>query len=207
VWRSLFLQRYSVVIYTYSPRQGKGRLDEGVRVLSRDSPIPRDVKREFVRASGSRAWWAGRFMMVRQGAKLLYLLEDGKLCAYGWIRRLDPFLRCFRWLTPRGTVLGYFWTAPEKRGLGLYGRLLRHCIAISKDREEVPVIVYAASSNRGSLHGIEKAGFARLGEYEITTRCSTCCTRTGSSRRRRRSPKSWPECEDRVAASSQQLAI
>jgi len=86
------------------------------------------------------------------------------------MRTLDPFLRRYRWLTARGTLLGYFWTAREQRGRGFYGRLLDHCIAISGDPKKVPVIVYADHRNRSSLRGIEKAGFARLGEYQVTSR-------------------------------------
>ncbi len=170
VWSRLIFQRYNLVVYAYTPKQGKGRIDEKVQVLDRRSAIPRELKAEFVRARGHGAWWAGRLMMVRQRAKLLYILDDGRLCAYGWIRRLDPFLRRYRWLTPRATSLGYFWTARERRGQGFYGRLLEHCIAIAEDRDIVPVIVYAVSGNRSSISGLEKAGFARLGEYEMTCR-------------------------------------
>ncbi len=102
--------------------------------------------------------------------RLLYLAEGGRFLAYGWIRAWDPFPRRLRWLAPRGTILGDFWTAPESRGRGLYGRLLKHCLAIREDGREAAVIVYAATWNRQSLRGLEKAGFVRLGKYEIVSR-------------------------------------
>jgi hypothetical protein len=169
-WHRLVLQRYRLVIYTYSPRQGAGQIDERILALDRTAEVPPEVRRQFIQARGWAAWVSGRWRMTKQDATLLCLMENGKLCAYGWHRRFDPFFRRYRWLTPRATLLGYFWTAREERGRGLYGRLLDHCIAISDDRTSVPVIVYAVSSNRSSLRGLEKAGFARLGEYEMTCR-------------------------------------
>jgi GNAT superfamily N-acetyltransferase len=170
LWQLVVVWRESVVVYTYNPRQGHGMRDERIQIVDRGVAVPRSVKTEFRRARGARLWWVMRYRMIVRGAKLLYLSEEGELWAYGWVQRCDPFLRRYRWLTPRGTLLGYFWTAPARRGLGLYGRLLDHCIAICEDREEVPLIVYADVTNHSSRRGLEKAGFTRLGEYRVTSR-------------------------------------
>jgi hypothetical protein len=106
---------------------------------------------------------------MRRGARLLCIVKEGRLAAYGWIQKWDPFPRRFRWLAPRGTILGYFWTAREDRGQGLYGLLLDHCLAMAPDLG-LPVIVYAVPQNKSSIRGLEKAGFARLGKYELTCR-------------------------------------
>lgn len=170
LWRMLFLWREAVVIYTYAPRQGSGNTDNRVRVFDGKSAIPRDVIAEFQRSRSKPLWWVMWFRMKCRGAKLLYLSNEGRLWGYGWIERADPFLRRYRWITLRGTLLGYFWISPSQRGRGLYRHLLEHSIAICEDRKQVPLIVYADLSNQSSIRGLEKAGFARLGEYCVTSR-------------------------------------
>lgn len=169
LWQLVVLWHESLVVFTYHPRQGNGAIDERVRLFRGRAPIPSDVRAEFLRGRGLSLWVALRLRMLLQGVTLLYLSEDGKLCAYGWLRECDPFLRRYRWLTPRGLLLGYFWVAPTSRGRGLYGRLLSTCIALSRDRRDMPIVVDANPSNTASLRGLEKAGFARLGTYDVTS--------------------------------------
>lgn len=170
LWETFVFWRESLVFFTYDQRQGDGAIDERIRLFRGRGAIPADVSMELLRARGFSLWLAIRLRMVVQGATLLYLSEDGKVLAYGWVRQ-RRLPRRYRWLTPRGFLLGYFWTDPGVRGRGLYGRLLNAAIAISEDRQTIPMIVYADATNRASIRGLEKAGFARLGTYDVTSSC------------------------------------
>lgn len=169
-WHLAVRWHEKAVIYAYSQaRQGEGRIDPAIRVYDRREPAPATIRDQFIRLRGRRLWAVMRYRMRVRDARLLCLIEHDELCAYGWMQRADPFLRRYRWLIPKGTLLGFFWTAPQHRGRGLYGRILAHCIAISHDRDVMPLIIYANPYNTASLRGIEKAGFVRLGSYEVTS--------------------------------------
>jgi GNAT superfamily N-acetyltransferase len=170
LWQPGVVWRESLVFFTYHPRQGGGATDERIQVFVGRSRIPREVRERFVRSRGISLWLALRFRMVLHGATLLALEEQGTLCAYAWIRRCDPFVRRYRWLTPRGVLLGYFWTEPAMQRRGLFGALLTACVAICPDRRHMPIIVYADTWNNASILGLEKAGFVRLGTYNVTSR-------------------------------------
>jgi RimJ/RimL family protein N-acetyltransferase len=167
LWRLVAVRRDEVVIYTYTPKQGEGKEDDRIRIFDRPADVPPALRADFARSRGSLTWWLARYRLGRSDARLLFLLEDGRMSAYGWYQRWNPLPRRYRWLAPRGAILGYFWTARAMRGRGLYQCLLHHCVAISKDRTEMPLIVIAETVNRSSQRGLEKAGFVRLGEYEV----------------------------------------
>jgi ribosomal protein S18 acetylase RimI-like enzyme len=169
LWRLVVIRHESLVFFTYHPRQGEGAIDDQVRVFRGRAEVPAGVRAEFLEARSLSLWVAMRLRMLFQGATLLVLSQDGKLCGYLWQRECDPFLRRYRWLTPRGLLLGYAWVAPTFRGRGLYGRLLSTGIALSHDRRNMPIVVYADAPNTASIRGLETAGFARLGTYEVTS--------------------------------------
>jgi len=169
LWRLVAVRRDEVVIYTYSPKQGDGKEDDRIRIFDRPADVPRALRADFSRARGSLSWWLAWYRLGRSDARLLFLMEEGRMSAYGWYQRWNPLPRRYRWLAPRGTILGYFWTARDMRGRGLYQRLLLHCVAISQDRAEMPLIVIAETVNKSSQRGLEKAGFVRLGEYEVSS--------------------------------------
>jgi hypothetical protein len=158
----------TVVFFTYDPGQGNGAIDERILIVDGRGDIPAGVRAEFLRARGLSLWAVMRVRMFR-GATLLCLIEDGRLRAYGWMRAYDPLPRRYRWLARRALLLGYFWVEPSQRGRGLYGSLLNTCIALSDDRRSMPLLVYADATNTTSIHGLEKAGFARLGTYDVVS--------------------------------------
>ena len=104
--------------------------------------------------------------MKRDGARLVVLREENRLRAYGWIQGWRSFRR-LRWLAPDARCLGFYWTASADRGRGLYGRLLKHSIAVCEERDRLPLVIFTSPDNPMSQRGIEKAGFLRLGEYEL----------------------------------------
>jgi RimJ/RimL family protein N-acetyltransferase len=166
--RTVVMDHESAVFFSYHPRQGEGLLDPRVRVYSPDEAIPDEVRLAFVRSRSLSEWlrvWTRRSL---HGTTLLFLFEEDRLSAYGTIRVRDPFVRRYRWLTPRGTLLGPFWVDSARRGLGLYGVMLNQCIALSTKSLRRPIIVHTDDWNGPSIRGLEKAGFERLGWYEVT---------------------------------------
>lgn len=169
VWQTVVVWRERLVFFTYHPRQGEGAVDGRVRIFKGRAGVPTEVRAQFIAARGRTLWLVMWFRMWFGGATLLTLSENGTLSAYGWMRVSDPFVRRYRWLTPRGRLLGYFWVAPASRRRGLFGTLLNTCVALSGDRRALPIVVYADSTNAASIGAIEKTGFARLGTFEVTS--------------------------------------
>ena len=150
------------LFYGYIPEQGGGCADPHVKVYAAWDEIPLHFRK---RALGS-PWMNAMYYRMRRGeARLLCYSEDGqRLDAYGWIQDWRPFRRRFGAIADHGTMLGFYWTAPEARGRGLYGRLLAHSLFLCpKDR---PILMATSPDNPASRRGIEKAGFASLGEWE-----------------------------------------
>jgi GNAT superfamily N-acetyltransferase len=170
LWQLVVVWHESLVFYTYHPRQGDGAIDDEVRVFGGGAGVPADVRAQFLEARGISLWVAMWLRMRFQGVTLLALSEDRKLRGYLWLRECDPFLRRYRWLTPRGLLFGYVWAAPAFRGRGISGRLHSTAISLSRDRRNTPIIVYADASNAASIRALEKSGFARLGRYDVTSR-------------------------------------
>ena len=169
VWQLVVVWHESLVFFTYHPRQGDGTIDEQVRIFGGGAGVPADVRAQFLEARGLSLWVAMWLRMRFQGVTLLVLSEDGKLCGYQWLRTCDPFIRRYRWLTPRGLLFGYLWVAPAFRRRGIADRLHATSIALSRDRRTMPIIVYADVPNVPSIRALEKAGFARLGTYDVTS--------------------------------------
>jgi RimJ/RimL family protein N-acetyltransferase len=169
LWQLVVVWHERLVFFTYHPRQGDAAIDGQVRVFTGRAEVPADVRALFLEVRSLSLWVALRIRMRFQGATLLVLQEDGKLCGYLWLRMCDPFPGRYRWLTPRGLLLGYVWVAPAFRGRGISGRLNRTGIALSNDRPNVPIVAYADASNTASIRGLEKAGFVRLGTYDVTS--------------------------------------
>ncbi|MDY0144450.1 MAG: hypothetical protein RBS84_00480 [Kiritimatiellia bacterium] len=150
------------LFYGYIPEQGEGTADPHVKVYAAWDEIPPRFRR---RALGT-SWMNAMYYRLRRGeARLLCYSEDGqRLDAYGWIQDWRPFRRRFGALAKHGTMLGFYWTAPEARGRGLYGRLLSHSLTVcSKDH---PILIVTSPENKASQRGIDKAGFKSLGEWE-----------------------------------------
>jgi len=163
--------RETSCIYTYCrQKQQAGAKDPSVEVFDARTPPPPRVKELVSAKVGWIGYWFMHRRMVRYGGKLLCLRIDGELAAYGWIQGWRPFRHRYRWLLDDAIMLGFFWTAPRFRGRGLYGRLLAHSIAVCDERERIPLIVAVGVSNTSSQRGVDKAGFTRIGVYEMTRR-------------------------------------
>ena len=163
--RRFVLDRRRIGFYGWDPRQGSGAADPQVRVYERWQDIPRHFRTVAVPSP----WTDAMFYRMKRGrAKLLCLSEDGRrLQAYGWVQDWSPFRRRYGAVAREGTMLGFYWTAPEERGRGLYGRLLAHSLTVCDLGR--PVLIAASPQNRASRRGIEKAGFRPLGEWETLT--------------------------------------
>lgn len=160
----LLFERRRCRFYAADDRPGPGKDDPDVRVFDSWRAVPKEV-----RAIVCPHPWRDTVVHRMNGgeARLLCLSCPGRpVAAYGWIQDWRPFRRWFAELASEGTMLGPYWTDPDVRGQGMYGRLLAHSLAIC-DRSR-PVLVYASPENRASQRGLEKAGFRRLGDWDLT---------------------------------------
>ena len=155
-------ERRRYLFYGYHPRQGPGQADPQVTVYSRWRDIPRAFRRIAAAAPWRNAMY---YRMWCGGVRLLCYSRDGRrLDAYGWVQDWRFFRHRFGAIAREGKMLGFYWTAQELRGQGLYGRLLAHSLLLcSKDH---PIIICVSPDNLASRRGVEKAGFAPLGEWE-----------------------------------------
>ena len=165
--------------YAYDPRQGTGQADARIRIYSTWAELPEAVRRVALPRFRMNAMY---YRMRRGEARLLCHSEDGKpVDAYGWIQGWRPFQRKFAALARDGLMLGPYWTAPEARGHGLYGRLLGHSLSVClKDR---PILIYTSPDNSASQRGIAKAGLQPCRGWQLHRReasvvgCGRWCLR------------------------------
>ena len=161
LWRAVCdTRRYR--FYGYDPAQGPGRRDPDVQVYDTWRAVPRPFRSTVAPHPAVNVM----YHRLRRGkARLLCLSGDGKrLDAYGWIQDWSVFRRRYGAIARDGVMLGFYWTAPARRGRGLYGRLLAHSLALcAKDR---PIRIGTSPDNRASQRGIEKAGFRWLGDWK-----------------------------------------
>lgn len=158
----LVYQKRRYLFYAYDSKQGPGGLDPHVKDYGSWEEIPKP----FRKIATPYPWLNVMYYRMKRGkARWLSYSEDGRqLDAYGWIQDWSIFRRRYGAIADRGTMLGYYWTAPAARGRGLYGRLLAHSLALcEKDR---PIVIATSPDNGASQRGIEKAGFRSLGEWE-----------------------------------------
>jgi len=172
IWKYAVWDRRVEVAFAYSPAsQGDGKTDPDIVCYDADNRPPPALAEQLFPAGKLLRFNLMRHRMLGGSAKVLCIVRDGVLIAYGWIQDWGPYRRKYRILTEDARMLGPYWVRPEMRGQGLYGRMLAHSIAVCEDRREVPPLIFAGASNKPSLRGIEKAGFVRLGTYEFTTCC------------------------------------
>ncbi|NOZ78907.1 MAG: GNAT family N-acetyltransferase [Acidobacteria bacterium] len=172
IWRRVVHGSEPKVIYAYSPAaQGPGRADPEVIEYDAGHRPPPEVARQLSPTGGPLRFDVMSWRMARGRAKVLCIVNDGVLAAYGWIQDWRHFSRKYRFLCDDGVILGPYWTRPELRGRGLYGRLLLHSIHRCPRRDHAAILITTHPDNRASQRGIEKAGFVRLGTYRITTWC------------------------------------
>ena len=156
-------ERRTLLFYVYEPGQGAGQADPRVSVYSSWAEIPASFRKVAVPAP----WLSPLRRRLKRGeARLLCCSEDGRqVAAYGWIQDWRPFRRKYGALAQAGTMLGPYWTAPEARGRGLYGRLLAHSLFLC-DRSR-PILIGTSADNLASQRGIEKAGFGFRGRWQL----------------------------------------
>lgn len=158
----LVYEKRQYKFYGYQPGQGDGRTDPHIRVYETWGDIPIRFRKIAAAAPWRNVMY---YRMKRGGARLMCYSEDGeRLDAFGWIQDWRPFRRRFGAIAREGTMVGFYWTAPESRGRGYFSRLLAHGLALSDKKR--PIIVCVGTENVASWRGVEKAGFASLGEWE-----------------------------------------
>lgn len=157
-------------VYTKTAAQRRGTRDDQVRIYDAASPPPATVRARYAACVGRLSAWLMFRRLRRHGAVMLALVGDDGLIAYGWIQTWKPLRRQLWWLADDAICLGPYWTHPDHRGRGIYGRLLDHSLDECDRRGFDEVYVWADHDNRSSLRAIEKAGFQPVGTYRVTTR-------------------------------------
>lgn len=100
---------------------------------------------------------------------MLSLVERGELVGYGWLQRWASVRHEFWWLADDGICLGPYWTHPEHRGRGVYGRMLRHSLHVAWTRfPGTPLYIWARAENAPSIRGIQATGFRALGLHAVS---------------------------------------
>ncbi len=158
------------VIFRDDPEAQGGALDSAIRCFDAACPPSADVAALFRRSAGR---WGALVMLGRlrrAGAVLLVLTDGAQLVSYGWLQPWRCVRREFGFLSNEGICLGPYWTNPAWRGCGVYGRMLRHSLAICRERfGKTPLYIWARSENVASVRGIERAGFAPVGTFRVVT--------------------------------------
>jgi len=164
-------------VYTSTPQQVARNPDPRVEVFDAFRPPPDEITGLYQRHAGRRAAYLMLGRLRRNGAVLLVLREANTLLAYGWLQSLRCLQREFWWLPRSAVCLGPFWTHPDHRGKGLYGRLLSASLHECKARSWEELYIWAQADNPSSNRGIEKAGFRFIGTYRIYTYLLGCVRR------------------------------
>ena len=169
VYGRIIVRRRIYAVYTTTAAQDHGVLDEELRVYDVGHPPPMSVVALLRCHSGRLTAALMMSRLQRHGAVLLVLLDGEELAASGWIQTWQPLLREFWWLSRDAICLGPYWTHPDYRGRGLYGRLLLHSLAECHRRFDKDVFIWAEDNNAASKCGIEKAGFHSVGIHRVST--------------------------------------
>lgn len=169
-WRLFAFYDWEVGIH------GTGRADPDIVEWSPAdglSPICDTQLRDQAPALGrwhlNRRWRAG-------DARLFTLMVDGSAVALGTVQMWRVWRRELGWLINPGMALGPYWTAPDYRGRGFYGRLLLHTVHVLAREGVDRMYVWAATNHVASRKGIERAGFRPRGCVGIRRRfCRLSC--------------------------------
>jgi len=166
LFRALVVQRRTRQVYVYCRKQeDQGRKDPCVTCFDSANPPPAWVSDEFKAMVGRLLWFTMHRRLKRGRARLLVLVENGRLCGYGWLQDWAYFKRRYGWLSDTGTIVGFNYTKPSERGRGVFGRLLKHQVALCEEKGLLPLFGFVDPANSASRRGLERVGFVRLGTY------------------------------------------
>ncbi len=160
----LFFQQKTCVFYAQSSTTSTASGNKNIKVYDCWSQVPDPYKNII---SPSKLPDVMRLRLCTGKAKLLLYSEDDRsLDAYGWIQEWRPFRRKFFAISSSGMMLGPFWTAPSRRGQGIYGHLLRDSLDLCP--VDTTAYIYTSPQNMSSQKGIMKAGFSYIGTWKLT---------------------------------------
>lgn len=86
-------------------------------------------------------------------------LVDGKLAAYGHLKTKEHHDTFYK-IGKRTAYLSSFFTAPEYRGCGIYPAVISYLVETNPQYQRYYISAYV--TNRSSINGLTKAGFARI---------------------------------------------
>ncbi len=153
----------TVFIYEYDPeKQGEGKIDPEVTVFIKYSELDKSLREKILPCPLINPLF---YRFKHPDVKLLTIHNDTKLFAFGWIQLCKNYYKeSFGDFVADAMLLGPYWTNPDSRGKGYYGRLILHSLAlIDKNRK---ILISARTNNYPSVKGIEKAGFRLMGCFK-----------------------------------------
>lgn len=154
-------------VFAADPAQA-GSIDPEIRTFDAAHPPGGAELAAYRRSAGIINSGIMLARLRRQRAVLLTATAGGQLIGYGWLQSWESVRREFWWLADDGVCLGPYWTHPEQRGRGVYGRLLAHSLAECRRRGWTELYIWADAANAASIRGITKAGFRPRGLHEVS---------------------------------------
>ena len=156
-------------VFANSPAQGGGVREVGIEVYDSGRLPPENVRAALDRHAGKLRSRVMLSRMRRHGGMLLTVMDGPILHGYGWVQTWRPVKREFWWLADNAICLGPYWTHPDLRGRGIYGRLLSRSLFECRRRGWDALYIWSGVDNAPSIRGIEKAGFRSLGRHRVST--------------------------------------
>jgi hypothetical protein len=160
--KKFFFESGDYVIYRLNSDGEGGETDPEVEEYTEYDEIPRFIRKKLSIYPLINSVY---YRIKSHQAVLICIHKNRDVLCYGWIQTWEPFKRKFGWLCKDGIMLGPYWTNPDYREQGYYGRLLKHSIALTK--KDSHLIIYTNPENFSSQKGIEKAGFKEVGLYRV----------------------------------------
>ncbi|MBN2411010.1 GNAT family N-acetyltransferase [candidate division KSB1 bacterium] len=153
----------TVFIYEYDAvKQGEGQIDPEVTVFTKYSELDKSFRRIILPYPLINPMF---YRFKHPAVKLLTIHNETELFAFGWIQLCKHYYKkSFGDFVPDAMLLGPYWTNPDWRGKGYYGRLMLHSLAlVEKDRK---ILISTRTNNYPSIRGIEKSGFRLNGCFK-----------------------------------------
>lgn len=147
--------------------QELGREDPCIVVYRHWRSIPAEL-----RAITLRWHWLNPmfYRLLRHRAVLLGLFDKGpQPSGYLWVQDWKLFHRRYWRVAANGRMLGFLWTAPEKRGQGVASRLLRHGATLCPANQQALMCI--SVGNHASQRAAERAGLTQVGEFDFRIYC------------------------------------
>ncbi len=163
IFKKTIYEKKTLFLYEYDPvKQGDGQFDPEVKVFTEFNEIQKPLRKKILPYPLINPLY---YRIKHHKATLLIIHKETELCAFGWNQSCEFLLKNdYCDFAPDSLILGPYWTSPDYRGKGLYGRLLMHSLALIDKKRHI--LISTRDDNFPSQRGIEKAGFKLIGKLQ-----------------------------------------